>query len=140
MSFLTQQEILGRIPAQAIIEALDDDRDGEPDEAAWTEVLSAVRDEIEGRLGPRYSAPFAAPVVPVVKAAAKTLAIYFLHERRGLYGEQNPLWQEVLETRRRLDRIASGDMPLTAGAEAAADQVTAITGPSKTHAGNRLAT
>lgn len=115
MSYITQDDLKGLIPAEFLRQALDDDSDGEADSGIWEALESGVEAEIDGKLGQKYAVPFASPIPSVVKAAAMALALWSLYQRRGMSGENNPWETQAKEVRAKLDRIGNGDEPLTPG-------------------------
>jgi phage gp36-like protein len=108
MSYITQSDLESRVPPAFIVQALDDDGDGEADAGLWDKVASAVDAQINGRLEGRYAVPLAAPVPAVVIEAALVLAAEALYLRRGISGDQNPWSKQADGIRDRLERIGSG--------------------------------
>ena len=133
MPYVEQSDIEALIPASFLLQALDDDSDGEADPGVWDKVVSAVADEIDGLLGQKYSVPFAAPYPPAVKAAAKVLMLWSLYQRRGLSGENNPWDSEAKRYRDKLDRIGTGDDPLTPDRVGSKPGGAIVTETAKTH-------
>ncbi|WP_043585362.1 phage protein Gp36 family protein [Geminisphaera colitermitum] len=112
--YVTMAEMNGLIPAQFLVQALDDNNDGIADPSAWTDVVAAVHKEIDGLLGVRFTVPFSNPIPALVTHAAQTLAAELLYSRRGFQGEdKNPWTAQAKQVRARLEKIASGDLPLT---------------------------
>lgn len=103
---ITQAELTGWMPAARIVEALDDDGDGQPDEAAWAAVLAGT----EARL----SAIFGGAAVPDALAgpadyARRLFALTLLYARRGLADDANPFEAEAQRAEARLRALASGE-------------------------------
>jgi hypothetical protein len=108
---ITQVE--ARVPHAIVLQALDDNRDGQIDadvQAAWE---TSVDGEIDGFLGQRYSVPFTGTVPAVVASAALILRAEALYQRRGVAPEANPFAKLAESIRLKLDRIGRGLDPLT---------------------------
>ena len=131
MPYVTQSELEAVIPRDYIVEALDDDKDGQADEGVWDNVYAAVAAAIEGPLGQRYSVPFSNPFPAVVVEAARVLAAEALFLRRGRAGDHNPWTARADAVRKRLEAIAEGKAPLTAGATSVPGGGTVISEDSK---------
>lgn len=101
------------MPRELIVQALDDNRDGQIDaeiEAAWH---AAVDCEIDGMLGQRYPVPFTDPLPAVVSSAGLILRCEALYQRRGIPPDQNPFSARSAAIRKKLDAIGKGVDPLT---------------------------
>lgn len=136
MPYVEQTDIEALIPAEFLLQALDDDQDGEADPGVWDKLVVAVGDEIDGALGQKYTVPFATPYPSVVKAAAKVLALWSLYQRRGLAGDRNPWESEAKRQRDKLDRIGKGLDPLTPDNLGKKPGGVVITETAKTYDGN----
>lgn len=108
MAYTTQSALASRVPPTFIVQALDDNGDGEADEGLWDLVSSGVDAQINGRLEGRYAVPLAEPFPAVVTEAALVLAAEALYLRRGLSGDQNPWSKQANDIRARLERIGAG--------------------------------
>lgn len=125
-------DLAGLIPASFIVQALDDNEDGESDAAAWAAVLAQVHQAIDGTLGMRFPVPFAAPLPAKVSEAAGIFACELLYMRRGKSGEQNPWTARADAMRRTLERIAEGKLPLTPETQRATPPISIVAEPAKT--------
>jgi len=135
MAYVEKADLKGLIPDEYLDEALDDDQSGLPDNGSWAGVAAAVADEIDGRLAARYATPVT-PVPALIRAAAKVFALAILYRRRGSDDKTNP-WAEQEKTwKDRLDKIGSGDEPLTHDAAAAVPSGSVISESSKTFEGS----
>lgn len=141
MSYVLQADIEADIPAAFLVQALDDDGDGEIDSGAWDKVAVAVGNDIDGALGQKFSVPIPAPFPAVVKAAARILALWHLYQRRGFHGDANPWEVEAKRTRDKLDKIGSGKEALTPDNLGKMPGGIVITEPAKTYdpGGNLMA-
>lgn len=133
MAYCEQSEIAGLLPREYLVEALDDDRDGLPDDAAWDTVQANVSLAIEGPLSARYPVPFASPAPKLVRHAALVLTMEILYARRGVPADQNPWKEQADEIRATLGKIGEGKMPLSASSVPAHPAITVISEPSRTH-------
>jgi phage gp36-like protein len=111
--YCTIQQVEARVPHAIVLQALDDNRDGQIDadvQAAWE---TSVDGEIDGFLGQRYSVPFGSPAPSVVFSAALILRCEALYQRRGVAADANPFTNLAAAIRLKLDRIGRGVDPLT---------------------------
>ena len=113
MAYVEQADIEADLPAGFLVQALDDDGDGEADSGAWDKVAVAVGNDIDGALGQKFAVPIPEPFPAVVKASARILALWHLYQRRGFHGDANPWETEAKRVRDKLDKIGSGKEPLT---------------------------
>jgi hypothetical protein len=129
--YATIQQVAARVPNTLIVQALDDNRDGQIDadvQAAWEQ---SVDGEIDGFLGQRYSVPFSGTIPSVVANAAMILRCEALYQRRGIPTEQNPFSGQAAKIREKLDRIGRGVDPLTPDTPKAHDPGSIISEPSR---------
>jgi phage gp36-like protein len=142
MPYLMLAQIKAALPTDITEQLLDDQGSGIADPSVWPEILAAVTREIDGKIGQRYPLPLAEPVPQIVTNAAFVLAAELLYQRKGFFGEANP-WTKRAEQIRGtqgqqggqaglLDRIASGEEPLTTAARPQHAPAVAITTPAKT--------
>lgn len=134
MAYVTQDELKGRVPAEYLTGALDDDGSGEADAARWANVSDDVDQEIDGRLGARYQVPLS-PAPAAVSAAARCIAAFFLYARRGVNREANPWTEQADYWFAKLDKIGRGEEPLTYDKDSEKGPVL-ISEESKTHSAN----
>ena len=132
MAYVLQAEIEAQIPADFLLQALDDNSDGVADAGVFDKIVGAVSDEIDGALGRKYSVPFASPP-SFVKAAAKVLTLWTLYQRRGFAGERNPWETEATRIRKTLDAIGTGKEALTPDDKGKVPGGVVITETAKTH-------
>jgi phage gp36-like protein len=129
--YTTMAQVTAKIPPQFLLEALDDDGDGQADPGLFNQVVANVATEIEGALGQRYAVPFDNPLPAVVASAALTLACYGIYARR-VTEEMNPFAKLAKETRDKLAAIAKGEQSLQPFKDPAQPSATAITEPART--------
>ena len=139
MSYIAQADLVGLVPDDLIAGATDDTGESGNAAAVWASVAESVDQDINGRLSARYSVPIASPP-PTVLAAAKAIAACFLYKRRGYEDKVNPWAILAKHWQDKLDRIGSGQEPLTYDAADALSPVLTITEPARTHsaAGNLM--
>ena len=128
--YATLQQVAARVPMELIVQALDDNRDGQIDadvEAAWH---AAADSQIDGAICQRYTVPVS-PVPPVLATAGLILRCFFLYQRRNVPDESNPFSLEAKEVRAKLNRIGRGDDPLTPDIEKARPVATIVSEPSR---------
>ena len=133
MAYIAQSDLKGLIPAEFIIEALDDNRDGIADADAWAEVVAEVQEAIDGPLSTRFPTPFAEPLPKIIKRCARLFAVERLFSRRGAAPDKN-LSDQISGAHALLRAIARGEAGLAADVKPIASHGgAAITEPSKTH-------
>jgi phage gp36-like protein len=112
MSYILITDLDGKVPAQLLLQALDDNGDGLADDGVWDKIVVDVESAINSRLEGNYAIPLAEPLPAIVSEAAKILAAEAVYQRRGLSGDQNPWVKQADAMRKRLEDIGSGDKPL----------------------------
>jgi len=140
MAYVTQDDLIGMIPEEEVVRALDDDGDGVVDNDVWLAVAEGVSSDIDGRLGALYSVPFTGTIPALVTLAARILAAEALYARRGIGEDANPWKKQADAIRARLDRVGTGKEPLDRNVAQERPPVVAITEASKTYssAGNLM--
>ncbi len=142
MAYVTSAQLRAALPPEMTAQLLDDHGTGEADSSAWSEIQAAVQTEIDGKVGMRYPVPFTDPAPAVIRNAAFILAAELIYQRKGFFNDGNP-WtkraQDIRGTQGQqggqpglLDRIASGEVPLTASAPRARPAGAIIAEPAKT--------
>ena len=111
MPYVALDDLRGKIPQTFLVQALDDDRDGEVDAGLWELIQSQADQAVDSRLGQRYPVPFDDPPA-IVSEAALIFACEAIYARR-VGPEQNPWMGMGNAMRSRLERIGSGDESLT---------------------------
>lgn len=117
--YTTLDQVQAKLPMDFIIEALDDDKDGQVDAAVWDLVADDAADQVDARLGQRYATPFALDALPApAKSASLLFVLETLYQRRG-YGtlENNPFLASARAARTELEAIGKGDKQLTPQAQ-----------------------
>lgn len=132
-AYTSLDQVKGKLPLDFIIEALDDDGDGEIDVAAWQMVSGNAAIEIDGYLAMKYLTPFPEPFPSIVQSASLIFVMESLHDRRGKNGEDgNPYAKRATEWRNMLAMIGNGEKPLTPLHEKATPSVRVVTEPART--------
>lgn len=137
-TYTTLDQIKAKLPHDFVVEALDDDGDGELDEAVLTLVLEDAATQVDARLGQRYAVPFDTADLPaIVTSASLTFVLETLYLRRG-HGteEKNPFLAAANQTRKKLEEIGMGKGQLTPEAQRPKKSVAVFTEPSKTTSAN----
>lgn len=80
------RDLAGEMPLEQIVQALDDNRDGEVDEAAWERVQAGAAE----RLRDCFGGPPPAKFNQTCGYAQKVFMLEALYVRRGFYGKENP--------------------------------------------------
>ena len=128
--YATRQQVESRVPHELVVQALDDNRDGEIDpavEVAWHATVDA---SIDSAISQRYNVPVA-PIPPLLANAGLILRCFALYQRRGTAPDANPFSSEAKEIRAKLDRVGKGIDPLTPDTPKARPVGTIISEPSR---------
>lgn len=108
---MNMDELLGEMPRELLIQALDDDGDGRADAAAWESVQAAAEERIRAVFGgdppPRHATATA--------YARKLFILVILYNRRGHTADANPYTAAAKAAEKRLEDIAAGDVLLDGG-------------------------
>jgi phage gp36-like protein len=138
MAYILQSDLDGKIPAQLLLQALDDNGDGLADDGVWDKIVLDVESAINSRLEGNYAIPLAAPIPAIISEAAKILAAEAVYLRRGLTGDQNPWVKQADAMRKRLEDIGSGKLPLTPATNPQGPTGVVITETSRLQTGDYL--
>lgn len=111
-AYTSLSQVFAKLPEQFVIEALDDDRDGELDEDVWEAVADGASREVDGFLAMKYSVPFTGDLPAVVVTASLYFVMETLYDRRSFTGEKNPYMARAEAERKKLRDIGNGDLPL----------------------------
>lgn len=143
MSYITLTKIKAALPESITAQLLDDHQVGAGDPSVWAEVVVAVEGEINGKLAQRFTLPLAEPVPALIAHCAFVLTAEALYQRRNYFDDANPWTKRAQGIRGTLgqqggqagllDRIASGDEPLTPATAPAKPKAHLISEPSRTH-------
>ena len=115
MTKLTIADLVGDMPEAFIIDALDDDRDGNADEAAFNAALKSANDRAEAVFG----GPVPARYAKAADYAVRVFLIDLLHRRHGDADENNPFASIAAEQVERLRALASGTESIDATSDGA---------------------
>ncbi len=132
MPYTTRELISTKLPDQFLVEALDDDGDGEEEAGLLDDIISVADTEIDGYLQGRYRLPLS-PVPALLATCSLVLVLETLYFRRGFDAEKNPWRNRASELRARLRRIAAGEEALVVGSEKATPSAIVVAEPARTH-------
>ncbi len=98
------EDLQGEMPRESLIQALDDNGDGEADEAAWFAVTQSARERVINAFGgePPEMWKLASDY------ALKVFCLEILYRRRGYSGDRNPFSQQAAAAEKRLINLAAG--------------------------------
>lgn len=105
------EDLAGEMPAEQIVQALDDNKDGEADPSAWALVQSGAED----RLNDCFGGPPPAKFSQTCSYARKVFILETLFTRRGFVGRENPYAAKAADAERRLRSLAGGTENVEAG-------------------------
>jgi phage gp36-like protein len=115
MAYITIEDLKGKVPYQHLADALDDNKDGQPDAAVVALVLQDASDRVDQFLERQYTVPvtaamFSAGALPkLVKNAAKLFAAQDVYKRRNV---EFPWQSELDECVKALEAIQKGEESL----------------------------
>lgn len=111
--YVTQARIETAIPGPHLVDALDDDRDGQLDPEVLGEILASASEAVDAFLCGLFTVPFPDPAPAPVKEAAFIFACERIYDRRqGM--DTNPFKARADFWRERLATIGKGEAPLDA--------------------------
>ena len=134
LTYTTLDQVKAKLPADFLLEALDDDKDGLTDADVWQAVAEDAADPVDARLGKRYAVPFdPLALEPIVKSSSLLFVLETLYQRRG-YGteETNPYLVSARAARKELNEIGDGKVPLTPEQKRPHRSVSVVTEPART--------
>jgi phage gp36-like protein len=126
VAYVAKENLYGELPEAVVTDALDDDRDGDADDAVAALVCDGASQAVDSYLQVRYAVPLDDPPALVLRAA-KVFALETLYHRREL--KDFPLAAEAKSLRERLQLIAEGRLPLDVATEPANSPGSALTEP-----------
>jgi hypothetical protein len=93
-------DLEGLLPAEQIVQALDDNGDGEADEATWNGVLAAANGRLASCTGGEE--------IDEAQAlwAVKLFAAEILYNRRGFSENRNPIYSQAKDAEERIRDLA----------------------------------
>ncbi len=114
MAYITQMELTSAMPLKDIIAACADKSNQQTESEIWDAIQTAVTEEVEGLLAPRYARSEQIPETahPRLKTAARWITLETLYLRRGAYGEANPATAKADAERKALRDIGTGKVLL----------------------------
>jgi len=136
VSYFVLSDLEALIPPGWVVEALDDDADGESDALLFDQVRDMAEAEVNGKIGRRYAVPLSpaegSSLAQWLKHAATMLAAGICYKRRGADAwAKCPYIDEIEDIRKDLAKIAAGDMPLDVGEERAVESAEIISQDSR---------
>jgi phage gp36-like protein len=133
MSYISRDQIIGRIPPSTLSDALDDNRDGVEDDGLLDAIIANASSAVDGYLAGIYPTPFSDPAPAVVRAATLAFVIEELYIRRQV--EKPAAVEEQSKFfRTRLEKIGNRELPLDASQVKAFTPGAAITSAIKVNA------
>lgn len=114
MSYCETSDLYALLSAQQVIDAADDDRDGQADDSVLTAVLAAGSEEVDRYIEGRYDVPveaadFASGAIPaLVKRASVLFSIGVLYARRGVKEKDTPFASLIADIRKALEAVRDG--------------------------------
>ena len=117
MTTLTIADLVGDMPEEMIVEALDDDRDGYADEAVFNAALKSANDRAEAVFG----GPVPARYAKAADYAVRVFLLDIIYRRKGGSGEDDvsPWGKLADEQAARLRALASGTESIDATSDGA---------------------
>lgn len=132
--YIERAQIEAIVPPAFLLEALDDDNDGEEDSGVYDALVSGAQDEVDGYFAPVVTVPFET-VPPLAKVATKLFILESLYARRGYSKDtepKNPWYSQAAGMRARLQRVSSGDERVSPTQAQVVPGVVLVSEPSRT--------
>lgn len=117
MAYVTRAQVEAKIPAQLLLEALEDDGDGLEDAGLFDELVDLASQEADGLVSTIYPVPFADPAPAAIRTAAFVFTCEAVYQRRGIDADSNPWTKQANWWRNRLGKVGEGEMPIDAAEE-----------------------
>lgn len=102
-NYVNRAWIAQRVPPQTLLEALDDNADGQEDDGLFDGLAESVSNDIDEKLGPDATVATA-----LRTSAANILFCSLVYKRRGIADASNPWAKRETETLKELNDIATG--------------------------------
>lgn len=118
MAYTEQAAIEAEIPGPHLVDALDDDGDGQADAGVLEQVIANASEAVDGLIAPAYAVPVAVPTAGL-KRACLVFACEAIYRRRQVPEEANPFRKEGDSWREVLKEVGTGKRKLDASTEAA---------------------
>lgn len=133
MAYISESDLLAKLPAATLLEAMDDNGDGTADTGVLTSVIASASAEIDGQLSGRHAVPFTGDIPPLVIHACTIFVLEMLYERRGWMdgNNRNPWSSKARELRSQIKDVAMGTRPLSPAKDQATKNTIVILGESK---------
>ena len=113
MAYVTQDQILARLPLPELTDALDDDGSGQFNTDLLTGILAAASLEVDGLVGSRYVVPLN-PAPAAAQQAALAFALDAIYARRRVPDDKNPFRKDAAAWREHLRAVGRGEKQLDA--------------------------
>lgn len=129
----TRASINADVPVEFMLEALDDDRDGEEDAGLYDQLALNASEAVDAYIGSRHPTPWAGDPPALLSRASRVFCLESLYTRRGYSKETEPKnpWASLADAlRARLGRIADGTEPLVV--DQSGPTIDVVTEPSRT--------
>jgi phage gp36-like protein len=128
-------DLVGLIPEDFAIQALDDDEDGQPE--MWETARDAAADAVDAYLEGRYPVPLTGSIPALVKRAAVLFCASDCFNRRK-QSDLFPHKRELASRQKSLEDIRTGATQLTPGRASKKPRGAVIQTPSRVHANGRI--
>lgn len=115
-AYITRAQIVNKIPAPTLNDALDDDRDGAADVGLLEAIIDEASECVDALVGARYTTPFTGTIPALVERAALAFACEIIYARRpGV--EKNPFKAEADTYREQLRLVAERKVAIAGATE-----------------------
>lgn len=114
--YVTRQQVIAKIPAQVLNDALDDNGDGKEDAGAFDNVVAVASQEVDGYLGGLFTVPFATPPAKV-REATLAFVLEMLYQRRNIEEDKNPHAKTAKYYRDHLQKVGNRELPFDAATD-----------------------
>ena len=122
MPYVTRQQVESKLPPPILIEALDDDGDGNEDQGQFNNIVATAAQEVDAYLAGLYTVPFADPAPAKVCEAALCFVLEAIYGRRATGGDArnpNPWKTQAKFWRDHLQKVGNRELPFDAAIDKA---------------------
>lgn len=134
-AYVARAQIEALVPPAFLLEALDDDNDGNEDAGVFDAIVEGAQQEVDFFLGAVMAVPFTGTIPAGASHAAKIFVLEALYARRGYSADtdpRNPWASQAKGMRAKLQRISAGEEPLSPTQEQVSPGVVLVSEPSRT--------
>ena len=122
MAYITRTQVEDKILPPILLDALDDNGDGQEDAGRFDSLVATASQEVDGYLAGLFTVPFPDPAPPKVCQAALCFMLEAIFARRSVASNAslaNPYTAQATFWRGHLQKVGNRELPFDAGQEKA---------------------